>query len=87
MKVRGLNHGDDTNGGDEPPGEWLMIAILLDNWNSPVTWPQNGASVFAEVEWLRNEIHPGADLLRHGRAFENDFDSLGRDRPRERYSA
>ncbi|WP_373232360.1 response regulator [Cohnella sp.] len=64
MKVRGLNGaGEEAEGRQEPIGDWIMISVLLDNWNSPIIWPQNETSAVMVAEWLRTEIHPGADCF------------------------
>ncbi|MFC5468505.1 response regulator [Cohnella suwonensis] len=63
MKVRGLESGEETGITDEPSGEWLIVAILADNWNSPATWSRSGIPVSAAAQWLRSEIDSGADCF------------------------
>jgi len=50
--IKGKEHADSTH----DSSQWLMITILLENWNSPYTWPQMGTSTEVVTAWLRREV-------------------------------
>jgi len=59
---RGMD-ASDRESGQVFDGDWLLIAVLLENWKSPFTWPQSQVSLEAFVEWLRKDVHPDAVCL------------------------
>ncbi|MBY9080727.1 response regulator [Paenibacillus sp. HN-1] len=52
--VRGILEGaDDIR--NELEGDWVLITMLLENWNSSYLWHQTGISASSISSWLRGE--------------------------------
>ncbi|OCT15083.1 hypothetical protein A8709_13300 [Paenibacillus pectinilyticus] len=51
--IRGINKKDNKNNLDKLDGDWIMVATLLENWNSDSTWSGIGLYESEVMDWVQ----------------------------------
>lgn len=60
--IRGILEGKEDSI-NELTGDWLLVVILLENWNSFYLWAHSGISASDISSWLRNEGNVDAECF------------------------
>lgn len=61
--IRGLYSEEDAGGSSFSLGNWMIMAILLENWNSRTTWGAIGSSAKSISVWLQSVVHVQAKCV------------------------
>lgn len=55
--IRGLNSNNSRDNVEHLAGNWIMVAALLENWNSESTWSGSGLDEKEVMNWIQSRFH------------------------------